>query len=433
MSTQKMSFWQIWNMSFGFFGIQFGWGLQMANMSAIYQFLGADASKIPILWIAAPLTGLLVQPIVGYYSDRTWNRFGRRRPYFLIGAIFASLALIAMPNSSTLWMAAGLLWILDASINISMEPFRAFVGDLLPPEQRKIGFSMQSLLIGLGAVIALAMPWLLTNVFKITDIESSNEIPFVVHISFYVGAVVIIIAVFYTVFMTKEHPPRDIVAFKRKIENSKGLKNALSEIVSGIGKMPKAMKQLAVTQFFTWFGLFCMWIYFVPAISTKLFNPDPSSEEYIRGTEWGGLCFSAYSAVAFFTSFALIYISRKHSAKSIHIVCLAIGGVSMASIPFVNSSYILLIPMVGIGIAWASILAMPYAILSNSIPSEKMGFFMGVFNFFIVLPQIVASAGLGSLMKTVMNNNQMNALLLGGIAILAASVSMLRVASEEEN
>ncbi|MEC7608806.1 MAG: MFS transporter, partial [Verrucomicrobiota bacterium] len=262
MNKPNLSFWQIWNMSFGFFGIQFGWGLQMANMSAIYQYLGADESTIPLLWLAAPLTGLIVQPIVGYYSDRTWCFLGRRRPYFLIGAIFASLSLIAMPNSSTLWMAAGLLWILDASVNISMEPFRAFVGDKLNRKQRKSGFAMQSLLIGLGAVLSSALPWILSNWFNISNnTTAENAIPKSVHIAFYIGSGVFFLAILYTILTTSEYPPEDIEAFEEEKKRTAGFLNAFREIYAGILSMPRTMKQLAVVQFFTWFGLFCMWIY----------------------------------------------------------------------------------------------------------------------------------------------------------------------------
>ncbi|MFM8808273.1 MAG: MFS transporter, partial [Chthoniobacterales bacterium] len=291
----RLSFWQIWNMSFGFLGIQFGFGLQMANMSAIYQFLGAAADAIPLLWLAAPVTGLIVQPIIGYMSDRTWNRLGRRRPYFLVGAILASLALIAMPNSPTLWVAAGLLWILDASINVSMEPFRAFVGDQLPPDQRKVGFAMQSVLIGAGAVLASALPWILTNVFGMSGgapdikllgagneeipISLSSAIPATVHLAFYIGAAVFFFAVLYTILTTKEYPPEDPEAFRRMKAEKGGPFHFIAEIGQGIRNMPRTMRRLAVVQFFTWFGLFCMWIYFIPSTASKVFGGRPLGDE----------------------------------------------------------------------------------------------------------------------------------------------------------
>jgi maltose/moltooligosaccharide transporter len=298
MDKPRLSLWQVWNMSFGFFGIQFGWGLQMANMSAIYQYLGAKEDQIAWLWIAAPLTGLLVQPLVGHFSDRTWGPLGRRRPYFLVGAILSSLALVAMPNSSALWMAAGLLWILDASINITMEPFRAFVGDMLPREQRKSGFAMQSLLIGLGAVLSSGLPYMLTNWFGVKGVGGEGVIPLTVKLAFYVGSVVFIVAVLYTIFATREYPPEDVDLFRRMKTASAGLGNAVREIFGGIGSMPRPMRQLAVVQFFTWFALFCMWIYFVPAVATKVFGGLPGTPEYQRGNEWGGVCFSTYNGTA---------------------------------------------------------------------------------------------------------------------------------------
>ncbi|EDY81829.1 transporter, major facilitator family [Verrucomicrobiia bacterium DG1235] len=425
MPQPRLTFWQIWNMSFGFLGIQFGWGLQMANMSAIYQYLGAEESDIPILWLAAPITGLIVQPIIGYYSDRTWCRLGRRRPYFLVGAIFASLALIAMPNSSTLWMAAGLLWILDASVNISMEPFRAFVGDKLPEEQRKTGFAMQSLLIGLGAVAASSLPWLFTNVFGLeTGAQEGSAIPYSVKLSFYIGSVIFFVAVMYTILTTKETPPEDIEAFEKEKAESAGVGHMFVEIFSGIKSMPKAMRQLAVSQFFTWLGLFCLWLYFSPAVATRVFGGVVGQPEYQEGVEWAGVCLSAYNFIAFLFSFALIALTKKYSAKAIHTVCLLCGALGLSSIPFITEPKLLLVSMVGVGVAWASILSMPYAMLSNVIPAKKMGFYMGVFNFFIVLPQIVASLGLGQVVNHLLDNNAAIAVALGGVSMLVAAFSL---------
>jgi maltose/moltooligosaccharide transporter len=416
-------------MSFGFFGIQFGWGLQMANMSAIYQYLGANPEHIPLLWMAAPLTGLLVQPVVGYYSDRTWTRLGRRRPYFLVGAVLASLSLIAMPNSSTLWMAAGLLWILDASVNVSMEPFRAFVGDLLPPAQRKLGFSMQSLLIGAGAVLSSALPWILSNWFGIQHQEGSeSKIPLNVHIAFYTGAVLFFCAVLYTVLTTKEYPPEPVEETQRAEKASAF--GVFVEIFEGIRSMPKMMARLAVPQFFTWFGLFCMWIYFAPAIASALYDPNPTSKAYQEGVEWAGVCFGAYNFTAFLFAFALLALVHRFTAKSIHTVCLVIGALGFISVSLVPSPLWLIASMIGIGIAWASILSMPYAMLANGLPPAKMGFYMGVFNFFIVLPQIVASGGLGLLLKHVLGGNQMAVIILGGISFLVAAVTLQRVHDE---
>ncbi len=430
MQKPRLSFWQIWNMSFGFFGIQFGWGLQMANMSAIYQYLGAKESDIAFLWLAAPLTGLIVQPFVGYYSDRTWSRLGRRRPFFLTGAILSSLALIAMPNSGTVWMAAGLLWILDASVNVTMEPFRAFVGDMLPQEQRKSGFAMQSLLIGFGAVLSSALPYMLTNWFGVTGNAGGGVVPRAVQLAFYIGAAVFFIAVIYTITTTREYPPEDLAAFQKMKAESAGLGNAFREIFSGIGSMPKTMRQLAVVQFFTWFGLFCMWIYFVPAVATKVFGGAPGSPEYQRGNEWGGLCFSVYNGVAFVFAFALLALVRKFSARAIHYACLLCGGGGLILAYLLHQQYALLFSMVLVGVAWASILSMPYAMLSNAIPAEKMGFYMGVFNFFIVIPQILASLGLGLLMKSLLGDDPMNAVLMGGVSMVVAAVCVGFVTEE---
>jgi maltose/moltooligosaccharide transporter len=430
MQKPQLTFWQIWNMSFGFFGIQFGWGLQMANMSAIYQYLGAKESDIAVLWLAAPLTGLLVQPIIGYASDRTWGKLGRRRPYFLAGAILASLALIIMPNSGTVWMAAGLLWVLDASINITMEPFRAFVGDLLPKEQRKTGFATQSLLIGLGAVLSSALPYLLTNWFHINSAAGTKAIPRTVQLAFYTGSAVFLLAVLYTVARTKEYPPEDFAAFQRMKAESAGLGKAVSEIFTGIVEMPRAMRPLAIVQFFTWFGLFCMWIYFVPAVATRVFGGAPGSPEYQRGNEWGGLCFAMYNGTAFVFASVLLALVRTFSARTIHRACLLCGGAGLLLTVALHRQYPLIGSMLLVGVAWASILSMPYAMLSNAIPSQKMGFYMGVFNFFIVIPQILASLGLGSLMKSVLHDNPMNAVLLGGCSMIIAALCVGLVPNE---
>jgi maltose/moltooligosaccharide transporter len=430
MSKPPLSFWQIWNMSVGFFGIQFGWGLQMANMSAIYQYLGAAEGEIAFLWLAAPLTGLIVQPIVGYFSDRTWVGLGRRRPYFLVGAILSSLALIAMPNSAALWMAAGLLWILDASINVTMEPFRAFVGDLLPQEQRKTGFAMQSLLIGLGAVLSSALPYALTNWFGVTGQAGGQAIPRTVQLAFYIGSGVFILAVLYTITTTPEYPPEDLVAFRKMKAESAGLGRAVGEILRGIGSMPRPMRQLALVQFFTWFALFCMWIYFVPAVATQVFGGAPGSPEYQRGSEWGGVCFSVYNGTAFLFAFVLLALVKRFTARAIHRVCLLAGGAGLILAVVLRQQHALLFSMVLVGVAWVSILSMPYAMLSNAIPAAKMGFYMGVFNFFIVLPQILASTGLGLLMKACLGDNPMNAVLLGGGSMVLAGLCVGFVSKE---
>ncbi|HEX9781788.1 MAG TPA: MFS transporter [Opitutaceae bacterium] len=430
MKERTFSLLNIWNLSFGFLGIQFGWGLQMANMSAIYQYLGAEESDIPLLWIAAPITGLIVQPIVGYYSDRTWTRLGRRRPYFLVGAILASLALIAMPNSPSLWVAAGLLWVLDASVNISMEPFRAFVGDLLPPPQRKVGYAMQSLLIGLGAVLSSALPWLLTNVFGMVTETEAGHIPASVHIAFYIGSAVFISAVLYTIFTTPENPPPDMAAFEAEKAATAGVMRGFVEIFSGIAHMPRIMRQLVPVQFFTWLGLFCMWIYFAPAIGKGVFGGVPGDAAYQRGVEWAGVCFSVYNGVAFAFSFLLVQLVKKHSAKSIHRVCLGCAGLGLLAVGWWPGPNGLLVSMVGVGIGWASILSMPYALLANGIPAAKMGFYMGVFNFCIVLPQILAATVLGKVVELLLGGQALSVVMIGGGCILVASVALYFVQTE---
>lgn len=422
------SFASIWNMSFGFLGIQFGWGLQMANMSAIYEYLGASADQIPMLWLAAPLTGLVVQPIIGHLSDRTWSpRFGRRRPFFLIGAILSSLALIAMPNSSTLWMAAGLLWILDASINISMEPFRAFVSDLLPPADRTRGFAMQSLFIGLGAVIASAAPWMLTNWFGVAA-SAPGTIPTTVRLSFYIGAAAFFGAVMYTILTTREKPPADLAAFEREKAQTAGIGHGIQEILAAIRSMPDTMRQLALVQICTWLGLFCMWLYFPVAVARNVFGaPDSSSPLYQQGVEWAGVCFGAYSAVCFAFSFFLPPLAKKRGAKGTHVLCLLAGAAGLLSVAFIHTPSMLLLSMTGVGIAWASTLSMPYSMLANALPAGKTGVYMGIFNFFIVIPEIVASLGFGWVMNNVLDNNRMAAVVAGGAFMAIAALLVLRV------
>jgi len=424
----RKTYWQIWNMSFGFLGIQFGWGLQMANMSAIYEYLGATADKIPILWLAAPLTGLIVQPIIGHASDNTWTRLGRRRPYFLVGAILSSIALIMMPRSSVLWVAAGLLWILDSSINISMEPFRAFVADLLPEEQRTQGFAMQSLFIGLGAVVASALPWLLTNFFHLHADTSGHAIPLTVRLSFYVGAAAFFSAVLWTILTTKEYPPDDLTSFRQKKSEHRSLGSHAQEIFTAIGNMPKTMRQLAPVQLLTWLGLFCMWLYFPVAVARNVFGaPDQNSPIYTRGVEWGGICFGMYSLVCFAFSFFLPKLAKAVGRKHAHSLCLLCGAVGLASVAVIHDKNMLLLSMVGVGIAWASTLSMPYSVLAGSLPAEHTGVYMGIFNFFIVLPEIIASLGFGWVMNHLLNNNRLAAVIAGGVFMAIAALLMQRV------
>ena len=430
MSRPRLSFWQLFNMSFGFLGIQFGWGLQLANMSAVYERLGARPDEVPLLWLAAPVTGLLVQPIVGALSDRTWGPLGRRRPYFLAGAILASVALFFMPNSGSLWMAAGLLWVLDASINISMEPFRAFVADKLDVTQRTAGFVMQSLFIGVGASLANALPFVLGQLGVVGN--TASGIPLSVKYSFQAGAVVFMVAVLWTVVTTSEFPPEDMAAFERAKKGRGGLGALFSEVVAAVREMPATMRQLAVVQTFTWLGLFCMWLFFVPATARHVFGAtDPQSALYTRGMEWGGFAFAFYSITCFLVALALPKLAAATSRKAVHAGALVCGGLGLLSVYLIHNQYLLLLSMVGVGIAWASILSMPYAILSTALPPTRMGVYMGVFNFFIVIPEIIASLGFGPFTRLVFGENNPQAplyvVMMGGASLLLAAALVARV------
>ncbi|MEJ7821592.1 MAG: MFS transporter [Chitinophagaceae bacterium] len=419
-----LSFRQIINMSIGFFGIQFGFALQNSNVSRIFQTLGAEIDKIGILWIAAPVTGLLVQPIIGYLSDRTWHpTWGRRRPYFFIGAVLSSIALFLMPQSSVLWMAATLLWVLDASINISMEPFRAFVGDKLPSSQRTTGFATQTFFIGLGAVIASLLPYIFTNYFNISNTAPPGIISDSVKYSFYIGAVVFLISVLWTIFTTKEYPPENMEAWKQEKIKTQGVFNAFREITGGILKMPPTMLQLAIVQFFTWLAFFAMWIYTSPGIAENTFGTtDPTSKTYQDAGDWVGVMFMVYNGVSAVFAFLLPLLAKKIGRKFTHMLSLIIGGICLISMLFIKSQNLLLLPMIGVGLAWSSTLTMPYAILAGALPANKMGFFMGVFNFFIVIPQILAAAILGFFVKNVFDEQGIYALVIGGVSMIIAGL-----------
>ncbi len=572
MKKPQLGFWQIWNMSFGFLGIQFGFALQNANVSRIFETLGADVSQIPILWIAAPVTGLIVQPIVGYLSDNTWNRFGRRRPFFLIGAILASLALLVMPNSPYLWMAAGMLWILDASINITMEPFRAFVGDMLPSEQRTKGFAMQSFFIGIAAFVGSFLPWMMTNWFNISNTAPEGVIPDSVKFSFYLGGAIFFLAVMWTIYKTKEYSPEELKAFEeyekqkhgidQKIERpdvspdemarpkmlhgpiliivgllasllvfmqgyeqelyiltigiaaigavlvvsglmqKAGSKNGMVVVFDDLYLMPKTMKQLAVVQFFSWFALFAMWIYTTSAVTSHIYDMKMGEtevselitaaesledqteadwfarlpriqqdlqmfqeqldagqtnvvasmrivnffleegrvdltegarntlqrieKEYNAGADWVGVAFAIYNGFAALVAFLLPVLAGWTNRKTTHAISLVAGAAGLISIYFISNPMVILVAMVGVGLAWASILSMPYAILAGSLPANKMGVYMGIFNFFIVLPQILAASILGFLVGSVFGGQPIFALVLGGVTwILAAGLTFL--------
>jgi maltose/moltooligosaccharide transporter len=569
----QLSFFQIWNMSFGFLGIQFGFALQNANVSRIFETLGADVSQIPILWIAAPVTGLIVQPIVGYLSDNTWNSFGRRRPFFLIGAILASAALFIMPNSPYLWMAAGMLWILDASINVTMEPFRAFVGDMLPSEQRTKGFAMQSFFIGVAAFIGSFLPWMMTNWFNISNTAPEGVIPDSVKFSFYFGGAIFFAAVMWTIYKTKEYSPEELKEFdayeakelglqekferpelpaeemaKPKMKHGpilmavggilsamvylasleqelyiltvgialiglvlvlsgvvqrKGKKNGLTVIFDDLYMMPKTMKQLAVVQFFSWFALFAMWIYTTSAVTTHIYDMNMGApevaeltitaeslsdqtdaawfsrlprvqndlrmfqeqldagqsnvtanmrivnffleegraditpglratlerieKEYNEGADWVGVSFGIYNGFAAIVAFLLPVLAGYTNRKVTHAISLVIGAIGLISIYFMSSPMMILLAMVGVGLAWASILSMPYAILAGALPSNKMGVYMGIFNFFIVLPQILAASILGFIVGSIFGGQAIFALILGGFSWLLAAALVVFV------
>ena len=421
---QKLSLWQIFNMSFGFLGIQFGFALQNANVSRIFQTLGAKVDEIPILWIAAPITGFLVQPIIGYLSDRTWHPWwGRRRPFFFLGAILSAFALFMMPNSTVLWMAAIMLWVLDASINISMEPFRAFVGDKLPSSQRTIGFAMQTFFIGVGAVIASLLPYFFTNVMNIPNTAPEGVIPDSVKYSFYIGAAVFFLAVLWTVLFTREYPPDDQAAWEQEKRDTQGLFKGFTAITQGIFTMPKTMLQLAIVQFFTWLAFFSMWLYTTPSIAQNAFGTsDATKKEFQDAGDWVGIMFMVYNGVSAITAFLLPMLAARIGRRFTHLICLVIGGIGLISMLYITDPYMLLIPMVGIGLAWASTLTMPYAILAGALPANKMGFYMGVFNFFIVIPQILAAAILGFFVRTLFNNESIYALVVGGVSMVIAGL-----------
>jgi len=482
MRKPNLNFWQIWNMSFGFFGIQIAFALQNSNVSRIFQILGAPIETLPLLWLAAPLTGLLVQPVIGYFSDRTWNKLGRRRPYFLVGAILTTAALFVMPNASFLWLAAITLWMLDASINVSMEPFRAFVGDMLPSQQRTRGFAMQTIFIGIGATVASAATWMMSNWLGVADTAAAGVVPDNVKYSFYIGAIALFASVGWTVISSREYSPEQLAEFDAAekaatgdtetatpptqpsgkfvssglgyliagilgcwavyrfegaaelyvltggilalgasfllnafLKRSKQDDNFFSHVLADLTTMPLVMKRLAWVQFFSWAALFMMWIYATPAVTSHHFGAaDTASSAYAEGADWVGLLFATYNGIAAIYALLLPMMADKLNRRATHAVNLVIGGVSLASFYFISDPTLLAVSMVGVGIVWASILTMPYAILSDSLPSDKMGVYMGIFNFFIVIPQIVVGSLMGLVLSSLLGNEPIHAFLVAG-------------------
>lgn len=485
----RLSGWSIWNMCVGFFGIQIGFGLQNANTSRIFQTIGAEVDSLAILWIAAPLTGLIVQPLVGHFSDRTWTPLGRRRPYFLVGAILTTLALFFMPNSRELWIAASILWIMDASINITMEPFRAFVADNLPEEQRTTGYAMQSFFIGAGAVFASCLPWILTEWFSVAATAPAGVVPMAVRISFYVGAAALLAAVLWTVFTSREYSPEQLDAFESARDTghttaaartrtawytggllwalagslavaavgaldlqkelyilagfilafglmqmatgalaAAGRSNMLTGIMGDIFAMPKTMQGLAVVQFFSWFALFSMWIYMTPAVTAVHYaSPDPTSTGYGEGANWVGVLMGIYNGVAALAAFLIPVIAHRTGLKGAHALNLTLGAAGFLGVFLIHDPQWLWLPMIGVGFAWASIVSLPYAMLANAVPGRKMGLYMGVFNIFIVVPQLVAATILGAVLNGLFGGQPIWALVLGAVSFLIAAACCLGV------
>ena len=445
MQKRTLSFWEIWNMSFGFLGIQMGFALQNANASRILQIFGADVHELSWFWLVAPVTGLIVQPIIGYYSDKTWTKLGRRRPFFLTGALLAAAGLILMPNADlfiailpSLWIGAGMLFVMDASFNIAMEPFRALVADNLPSDQRTLGFSVQTVLIGIGAVIGSWLPYVLTNWFDISNRTVAGEVPLNLLLSFVIGAAILVGSILVTVFTTSEYSPEELEKMDDHVEEEipeDAKKSSLFDIFTDFKNMPFTMRQLAWVQFFSWFGLFGMWVFSTPAIAHHIYGlplSDNSSETYQDAGDWVGVLFGVYNAVSAVFAFFLPAIALKIGRKSTHMVSLIIGGLGLLSIYIAPDEYWLLLSMVGVGIGWASILAMPYAILAGSIPPKKMGVYMGIFNFFIVIPQIINALIGGPMVKYIYGGNPIYALVTSGVAFLVAALLTIRIYDVDE-
>lgn len=500
LQKPRLSLWQIWNMCFGFLGIQFGFALQNANVGRIFQTMGAEVGSLPILFLAAPVTGLIMQPLIGYMSDRTWGRLGRRRPYFFWGAVLATIALIMMPNSTALWMAVIALWILNSAINIAMEPFRSFVCDMLPNEQRTSGFAMQAFFIGIGSVIASALPWVFTNWLGVSNTAPAGMIPDSVIYSFYAGGAAFMLAVMVTVVSTKEYSPEQLAAFEANERNQEsddfaeasavplnqrklwrdgtfwtifgivtsiivykvemhmefyvltfgltafGLlqyltgvlnkgnpNNGLCEVMRDVRDMPKAMVQLSVVQFFSWFGLFALWIYTTPAVTAFHYGTsDTTSAAYNEGANWVGLLFAFYNGFAALAAFVIPVIARMTNRKIAHLINMCLGAAGFVSMYFIKDPAWLWVSMIGIGFAWASILSLPYAILAGSLPAKKAGIYMGIFNLFITIPQILAATLLGLMVTKIFGGEAIFGLMIGGLSLFLGGIATLWVYDKDK-
>ncbi len=435
MNTQqkpRLSFWQIWNMSFGFLGIQYGFGLQQANMSPIFRYLGADEANLPILWLAGPITGLLVQPLIGAISDGTWTRFGRRRPFFVIGAIIGSVAVLAMPYSPYLWVAAGLMWILDAAMNTAMEPYRALIGDKLPQNQRTLGFSVQSFMIGAGQVLANFMPTLLAFL-GIATVAASNTIPDFVKYSFVIGVAAMLITVIWTASTTDEYPPENLEEFRKEQARKGGVLGGFKEIFVAVKEMPKPMRQLWWVKFFTWYGLPLMWQYLSLSIARHCYNaPTPESPGFAEGTAMGGIGLMVMNITTVALSFFFPLIVKVTGTRMTHAICLTIGGIGFISMLFTTSVYVVLGGMVLVGIAWASIITMPFVMTTSVVPASRIGVYMGLLNAFICIPQIINNLTIGLIYKPILGDDPRNALVLAGICLVLAAACNFLISEEVE-
>ncbi|WP_422362115.1 MFS transporter [Reichenbachiella sp.] len=436
MEKRRLSFWEVWNLSFGFLGIQMGFALQNANASRIFQIFGAEIHELSWFWLVAPVMGAVVQPIIGHYSDKTWTRLGRRKPFFLVGALIAASGLVVMPNAGAvttilpaLWIGAGTLMVMDAAFNVAMEPFRALVADMMPADQRTLGFSVQTSLIGIGAVIGSWMPYALTNWFGISNESSIGEIPLNLILSFSIGAAVLVGSILVTILTTKEYTPEELASFN-DIEADKPKEDGLLNIFSDFKKMPSTMKQLGLVQFFSWFGLFGMWVYSTPAITHHVYGlplSDTSSKMYQDAGDWVGILFGVYNGISAIYAFFLPAIAKATSRKYTHTISLTLGGIGLISIYMVSNPLFLIGSMILIGIGWASILAMPYAMMVGSIPARKMGVYMGIFNLFIVIPQIVNGLLSGPMIKYLYGGNPVYILVSAGVAFIIAGILNLKV------